>query len=110
MLEGAALGSLPWGDIGLVGVCAVLTLTQLRMVMSGKFVPREQVDMLLTDLRSRNQFLEQASQTKDLTIGELVTQNAKLTAQGELSVRLLESISVNSNARSGSDYVAPTQE
>ena len=110
MLEGAALGAVPWGDLGLVGFCAVLTITWLRMIMSGKFVPREQVDLGYADLRARIEFLEQTSAKKDQTIGEQASQIAKLTAQGDLSVRMLESITAYStNARSGSGYVAQAE-
>ena len=110
MLDGAALGAVPWGDVGLVSFCVMLTFFQLRMIFSGKFVPREQVDLIVADLRARIEFLEGASTKKDLTIGEQASQIAKLTAQGDLSVRLLESITAYStNARSGSGYVAQAE-
>ncbi|MEV0367499.1 hypothetical protein [Nocardia fusca] len=96
--------------MGLVSFCVMLTFFQLRMIFSGKFVPREQVDLIVADLRARIEFLEGASTTKDLTIGEQASQIAKLTAQGDLSVRLLESITAYStNARSGSGYVAQAE-
>ena len=109
MLDGA-LGAFPWGDVGLVSFCVMLTFLQLRMIFSGRFVPREQVDLMLSDLLKRNEFLEQASTTKDATIGEQASQIAKLTAQGDLSVRLLESITAHSNSlRSGSGHVAQAE-
>lgn len=110
MLEGAALAAVPWADVGLVGFCVMLTLSQLRMIFSGKFVPREQVDLLTADQRARIEFLEASNATKDKTISEQASQIAKLTAQGDLSVRLLESITAYStNARSGSGYVSPAE-
>lgn len=110
MLEGAALAAVPWADVGLVGFCVMLTYSQLRMIFSGKFVPREQVDLGYADLRARIEFLEASSTTKDATIAEQASQVAKLTAQGDLSVRMLESITAYStNARSGSGYVAQAE-
>ncbi|MGI5223074.1 hypothetical protein [Nocardia sp. CA-290969] len=88
----------------------MLTITWLRMIMSGKFVPREQVDLGYADLRARIEYLEQANTTKDQTIAEQASQIAKLTAQGDLSVRMLESITAyGTNARSGSGHVASAE-
>lgn len=107
MLEGAALAAVPWGDVGLVGFCLMLTFFLLRMIFSGKFVPREQVDLMLEDLRNQLKVLNEAGGLKDTTIAEQATQIAKLTAQGDLSVRLLESITAyGTNTRSGSGHVA----
>lgn len=110
MLEGAALGAVPWGDVGLVSSCVMLTFFVLRLIFSGKFVPREQVDLGYADLRAHIEYLEQANTTKDQTIAEQASQIAKLMAQGDLSVRLLESFTAYStNARSGSGYVAQAE-
>jgi hypothetical protein len=108
--DGAALGAVPWGDVGLVSSCVMLTFFVLRLIFSGAFVPREQVDLGYADLRAHIEFLEQTSAKKDQTISEQASQIAKLTAQGDLSVRLLESITAYSTtARSGSGYVAQAE-
>lgn len=106
MLDQATAG-FTWGDAGLVGFCVVLTLLQLRMIFSGKFVPREQVDLMLAGLRDRVTFLEGASAKKDDTIYEQAKQIAQLTPQAELSVRLLGEIaSRTADPRPGGGYVA----
>lgn len=114
MLEGGALEALPLGDIGLVGICAVLTLTWLRMIMSGKFVPQAQVEQLRAGDQARIQFLEAERTADSATMASLVKQNEKLSMQGELAIALLRALqspnATGTTANSGSGYVAPTQD
>jgi cell division septum initiation protein DivIVA len=111
MLESVAWGSLPLGDIGLVGVCAVLTLMLLRMVMSGKFIPRDQVDMLTADLRTQRAYYLSANDQLRDTNAELARQLGELTLRGDMSLHLLTSIRDHATqSESGSAHVASSNE
>lgn len=111
MLEGVAFGTLPWGDMGLVGVCTVLTLMLLRMVMSGKFVPRDQVDMLTADLRAQRDHLMNANDQLRITNADQARQIGELTLRGDMSLHLMSSIRAYTNpSESGNTHVAPSNE
>lgn len=117
MFDGVVLGALPWDTIGLGGIATMTTLTLIRMVISGRFVPRDQVEMLLADLRARVKYMESARTTDAATMSDLVRQNEKLSTQGELSLALLRALQQpgtsstgNNTAETGSGHVASTQE
>ena len=105
------LETLPWDSLGPSGIATLLAWTLVRLVVSGKFVPREQVDMLLSDLRDRVKYMEAEKTADSASMADLVKQNQALSLQGELSVALLRALqSPNSSANSGSEYVAPSKE
>jgi hypothetical protein len=111
MLEGVAWGALPWGDMGLVGVSAVLVLMLLRMVMSGKFVPREHVDMLVADLRAQRDQLSAANTQLLSNNADLARQVGELSVRGDMSLHLMSSIRAYTNpSESGNTHVAPSNE
>jgi hypothetical protein len=99
------LGPVTWETLSLGGVCSVLTLTLVRMVVSGKFVPEAQVERLLAGERATNAYLKSALEKRDEANAALVQQVAKLTVQGDATVRVLQALPT---AQSGSDHVATT--
>lgn len=106
-----SIGSITGQTAGLSAVCVILTLTIVRMIVSGKFVPVSQVERMLeterartADERARNAYLEGALAKRDEAFATVVQQNAKLTIQADAGLRVLQSLPTAH--QSGSDHVA----
>lgn len=95
------LGGLPWDTIAPWGIAVSLAWALVRMVLSGRFVPRDQFDLLMGDLRKSNEFLQAARITDAATMSDLVKQNEKLSMQGELSLALLRALQSPSSGTTG---------
>ncbi|MCM6778021.1 hypothetical protein NDR87_31000 [Nocardia sp. CDC159] len=108
------LGNLPWDTIAPWGIAVSLAWALVRMVLSGRFIPRDQVEMLMADLRKSNEFLQSARTADAATMAGLVKQNEKLSMQGELSLALLRALQKPGMAGithpESPDNVASTQE
>lgn len=99
------LGPITWETLGLGGLAFMVIIAVLRMMFTGKWVPEAQVERLLADARDRIEHLESALSKRDDTIAALVEQVAKLTVQGDISVRVLQAL-----PQPGSSHVASPQD
>lgn len=97
--------AIPWDSLGPSAAATALAALLIRLIVSGRFVPREQVDMLLADSRAEVQYLRQARAADAESMSTLVKQNEKLALQGELSIALLRALQEPRSESKGSGNV-----